>query len=73
MTVFKDTRELGKAAIDAAIKIANGEVVDINNTVNNGKINVPSILITPIPVNKNNIDKVLIDSGYLNKKDVYKM
>ncbi len=25
MTVFKDTRELGKAAIDAAIKLANGE------------------------------------------------
>ena len=71
MTVFKDTRELGKAAIDAAIKIANGEAIDINDTVNNGKINVPSILMSPILVNKYNIDKILIDSGYLNKKDVY--
>ena len=72
MTVFKDTRELGKAAIDAAIKIANGEAIDINNTVYNGKINVPAILMSPVLVNKYNLDKILIDSGYLNKKDVYK-
>ena len=73
MTVIKDIRELCKAAIDDAIKLANGEVVDINNTINNGKIDVPSLLITPIAVDKNNIDKVLIDSGYVKKEDVYKM
>ncbi|MBB6622905.1 sugar ABC transporter substrate-binding protein [Clostridium gasigenes] len=72
ITVFKDTRQLGKAAIDAAIKIANGEAIDINNTVYNGKINVPAILMSPVIVNKYNLDKILIDSGYLNKKDVYK-
>ena len=71
MTVFNDTRELGKAAIDSAIKIANGEAIDINYTINNGKINVPSILLSPVLVTKDNLDKVLIDSAYLNKKDVY--
>ncbi|WP_253199665.1 sugar ABC transporter substrate-binding protein [Clostridium gasigenes] len=73
MTVIKDIRELCKAAIDAAIKLANGEVVDINDTINNGKIDVPSLLITPIAVDKNNIERVLIDSGYVKKEDVYKM
>ncbi|MBU3088225.1 substrate-binding domain-containing protein [Clostridium gasigenes] len=73
MTVIKDIRQLCKSAIDAAIKLANGEVVDINYTINNGKIDVPSLLITPIAVDKNNIDKVLIDNGYVKKEDVYKM
>lgn len=71
MTVFKDTRELGKAAIEAAIKIAKGEDPGANNTVNNNKIDVPSILLTPIAVDKNNLDKELIDSGYLTREDVY--
>ena len=73
MTVFKDTRDEAKTAIDVAIKLANGETIDVNGYVNNGKIDVPSILITPIAVYKNNIDSVLIDSGYLKKGDVYKV
>ncbi|MBU3103963.1 sugar ABC transporter substrate-binding protein [Clostridium gasigenes] len=73
MTVFKDTRELGKAAIDAAIKLANGEEVEVTSKVNNGKIDVPSILITPIAIDKNNINSVLIDSGYLKQNEVYKI
>ena len=72
MTIFKDTRELGKAAIEAAIKLAKGEDLKPNGKVNNGKIDVPSILLTPVAVDKDNLDKVLIDSGYLKKEDVYK-
>lgn len=71
MTVFKDTRELGKAAIEAAVKIANGEDPGINGKVNNNKIDVPSILLTPVAIDKNNLDKELIDSGYLKREDVY--
>ena len=71
MTVFKDTRVLGKVAIDVAINLANGKDVEVNSTVNNGKIDVPSILITPIAIDKNNIDSVLIASGYLKQNEVY--
>ena len=73
MTIFKDTRELGKAAIEAAIKLAKGEKLDnATQVVNNGVFDVPSILLTPYAVDKDNIDKMLIDSGYLKKEDVYK-
>jgi len=72
MTVFKDTRKLGVAAVDAAVKMAKGEEPGVNNKVNNNKIDVPSILLTPISVDKSNLDKELIDSGYLKKEDVYK-
>lgn len=73
MTILKDTRELGTNAIEAAIKIANGEDVNTEgNVVNNNKIDVPSLLLTPYVVTKDNLDELLIDSGYLNKEDVYK-
>lgn len=73
MTVFKDTRNLATAAIDAAIAMAGGSKVETKGAVtNNNKIDVPSLLLVPVAVDKENIDEVLIDSGYLNKADVYK-
>jgi D-xylose transport system substrate-binding protein len=67
MTVFKDTRQLGKVAIDSAIKLAKQEAIEINDTI----VNVSSILLTPVAVDKNNINEVLIGSGYLKQNEVY--
>jgi D-xylose transport system substrate-binding protein len=72
MTVYKDTRELATTAVNAAIKMVKGETPETNNKVNNNKMDVPSILLHAVVVDKDNIDKVLIDSGYLKKEDVYK-
>lgn len=71
MTLFKDTREAARKTIDVAIKLGNGENVLTDSWVYNGKIQVPSILITPVLIDKNNIDRVLIDSGYFKREDVY--
>ncbi|MEQ8156829.1 MAG: substrate-binding domain-containing protein [Clostridiaceae bacterium] len=73
MTVFKDTRELARRAMEVASKLSAGEPVYADTKVNNGKMDVPSILISPEPIDKNNIDSVLIESGYLKKEDVYKI
>lgn len=73
MTIFKDTRLLGEAAMKAAVELAKGNTLDsINGEVDNGKVNVPSILLTPYAVDKDNIDELLIESGYLKHEDVYK-
>ncbi len=71
MTVFKDTRKLGEAAVEAAVKMVKGEDPGANDKVNNEKMDVPSILLAAEAVDKSNIDKILIDSGYLKKEDVY--
>jgi D-xylose transport system substrate-binding protein len=73
MTIFKDTRELGKKAVEMAVDLANGKPIDTQGkTVNNGKKDVPSVLLTPFIVTKDNLDKLLIDSGYLPREKVYK-
>jgi len=73
MTIFKDTRELGKKAIEMALDLANGKKIETGSqVVNNGKKDVPSVLLTPFIVTKDNLDKMLIDSGYLKKEQVYR-
>ncbi len=70
MTIFKDTRALAAAALDAAVLMVKGEDPKATSTVNNKSMDVPSILLTPIVVDKNNLTSTLIDSGYLKKQDV---
>lgn len=70
MTIFKDTRELAKAAIETAAKIAKGETVSTNGEVDNGVIKVPSILLEPQVVTKDNFQSMLIDSGYIKESDI---
>jgi D-xylose transport system substrate-binding protein len=67
MTVLKDSREQGRVAIDAAIKLATAQGIDINGMVTN----VDAILLTPIAVDKTNVDEVIIKSGYYTKEQVY--
>ena len=71
MTVFKDTRVLGKTAIDSAIKLVKEKGIDTNSIINNGKKDVPTILNPAILVTKENIEDVIIKSGYWKKEDVY--
>jgi len=71
MTIFKDTRELGKKSIEIAKKMVNGETVDISTKLNNEKIDVPTIYLTPEAITKQNIDDLLINSGYLSRDSVY--
>jgi D-xylose transport system substrate-binding protein len=73
MTVFKDTRALAKKAIEMAEDLANGKPVDTQGkVVNNNKKDVPSVLLTPVIVTKDNLDQTLIASGYLKKEQVYR-
>lgn len=73
MTVFKDTRLLGKKAVEMAIDLVKGKPLDTEGkVVNNNKKDIPSVLLTPFAVTKENIDELLIKSGYLKKNQVYK-
>lgn len=67
MTVFKDTRMLAVKAVELAEMLAKSGNVssEINNAVDNGRVDVPSVLLTPIAVDKNNVKEVLVDSGYV--------
>lgn len=72
MTVYKPIKALAEKAAELAVKLAKGEDVGADKIVNNGKIDVPSILLDPIAVDKSNIDATVIADGFHSKEDVYK-
>jgi putative multiple sugar transport system substrate-binding protein len=65
-TVYKDTRKLAGVAVTMADDVLNGRKPATNNTTdyNNGKKVVPSFLLQPVAVDKNNYKSVLVDGGY---------
>lgn len=70
MTVFKDASRLAEETIIAARKLADGDDPGANTTVFNGRYQIPARLLTPVVVDRHNLEKVLIESGYLKRSDV---
>lgn len=64
MTVFKDTRTLAQDAMDMAITIMEGNTPELDATYNNLVKDVPSKQTPVVVVTKDNVQEVLIDSGY---------
>ncbi|WP_312528533.1 multiple monosaccharide ABC transporter substrate-binding protein [Paracoccus sp. (in: a-proteobacteria)] len=65
-TVFKDTRELAKVTVGMVNAMLEGKEPEVNDTktYNNGVKVVPSYLLQPVPVTKDNVKQILIESGY---------
>ncbi|BDZ62136.1 multiple sugar-binding periplasmic receptor ChvE [Demequina sediminis] len=71
-TIFKDTRKLAEQAVVAATAYLNGEEPEANDTetYDNGVKVVPSYLLESDIVYADNIQSLLIDSGYWTEEQV---
>lgn len=72
MTIYKPVKSIATKAAEMAVAIAKGEPVQAEQKVNNGKIDVPSILLDPIKVTKENINDTIIKDSWQKVEDVYK-
>jgi D-xylose transport system substrate-binding protein len=71
MTIYKSIQPLAYGAVDAAIKLARKEPVDAKDKINNGRKDVPAILLPPLVVDKSNLDATIIKDGYHSREDMY--
>lgn len=71
MTVYKPVEMLSKAAAEYAVVLAKEEDITTTDTIFDGKYNVPYVKLTPIAVTSQNMDEVIVDSGFHLKEDVY--
>jgi D-xylose transport system substrate-binding protein len=71
MTIYKAIQPLAFGAVDAAIKLAHKQPVDAPDKINNGKKDVPAILLPPVVVDKSNVDATIIKDGYHSHEDIY--
>ncbi|GLW64012.1 sugar ABC transporter substrate-binding protein [Actinomadura rubrobrunea] len=65
-TIFKDTRKLAETTVQMADTVLKGGKPTVNNTkdYDNGVKVVPSQLLEPVIVTKDNVKTALVDTGY---------
>ncbi|MBP0615926.1 D-xylose ABC transporter substrate-binding protein [Jiella mangrovi] len=73
VSVWKDSRELGKRAAEIAVELAGGkkmnEIEGVEEFDSPNGMKLESIFLTPIAITKDNLDKV-IDAGWVSKETV---
>ena len=69
MTVYKAIKLEAEAAAEAAVGLLNGTEPTTTGTENNGKIDVPSIILTPVAITKETVKDVIAD-GYWKASDI---
>lgn len=72
MTVYKPVKEIAEKAVELAVDIANNKDINTNSTVDNGYKKVPSYLLEPVEVTKDNVEDTIIKDGWQKAEDVYK-
>ncbi len=70
MTVYKPITTEAVTAADEAVRMAKDEKTHADGTVNNGKTNVPAILLKPVLVTKDNIKTTVVKDGFQTLKSI---
>jgi D-xylose transport system substrate-binding protein len=70
-TVYKPIKSLAYKAAEMAVALARGQTPETNKQVNNGKIDVPSYLLEPVLVNKENIMATVVKDGFQSFSQIY--
>ena len=72
MSIYKDTRLLAEKCVTMVNAVVTGSEPEINDTetYDNGVIVVPSYLCTPVAVDVNNYEELLVDGGYYTAEEL---
>lgn len=70
MTVYKPVTNQAFRAAEEAVGLAKGEKPIADATTNNGKANVPTILLKSIVVTKDNIKTTVVKDGFQNLQSI---
>lgn len=73
MTVYKPIAQLAKTAAEKAVEYAReGELAGVSNTKQTGNgLEVPFLGLAPIAVTAENMDEVIVESGFHREDEVY--
>lgn len=69
VTVYKPLQLIASEAAKLSVKLVKGEKVDYSAKLDNGTKQVDSVLLTPIPLTKENVMKV-VEDGFYTKAQV---
>lgn len=71
MTVYKPLTRLAKRAAELAVKLARRQPLIAEAGTDNGRIQVPSVLLDIVAVTRDNMRETVIADGFRKEADVY--
>ncbi len=70
MTVYKPVANEAVRAAEEAVRLAKGEKTHADGTMSNGKTKVPTIMLTPVVVTRDNIKATVVKDGFQTLKRI---
>lgn len=70
VTVYKPVANEAVRAAEEAVHLAKDEKIHADATANNGKVKVPTVLLQPVLVNKDNIKTTVVKDGFQKLKSI---
>ena len=71
MTIFKPLKELAGRAAELSVALARGKPVVANSVADNGKVEVPTVMMDVKIVTKANLMQTVVADGMHSKEDIY--
>lgn len=73
MTVYKPVEQLARQAAELTVRLVQGEdiSVSVTETIDNGMGSVPYMALTPVAVDAEHMDEVIVQSGFHLREDIY--
>lgn len=71
MTVYKSVESLAREAANDTLELIEKGEIETEQTVNNGRKDVPAVLLKPVAVTEKNMDTVIIGGGFHQYSEIY--
>jgi len=71
MTIYKPIKKLARRAAEVAVTMAKGEPLIARQSINNKKIDVPSVLLEVVAVSRKNLDQTVIADEFHTYDEIY--
>lgn len=71
VSIYKPGKRLAEITANEVIQILSDATYLYSETINNGHRDVPSLLLEPLKVTKNNISKTVIKDNYYTREQIY--
>jgi D-xylose transport system substrate-binding protein len=70
MTVYKPVTNEAVRAAEEAVRLAKGEKTHAYGTMSNGKVKVPTVMLQPVLVTRDNIKTTVVKDGFQKLKSI---
>ncbi len=70
LAVHKTVKSIAYKTAEIVFQLERNEKPEYDTLINNGRMDVPSIVLDPVVITKDNIQKLVFDEGFIDKNDL---